>query len=264
MLGVVIRWIIGSIRDLVARKSLEDKLGRKVASHEIFSLGANIEAAEITQQASSDPPQPLPPPQPMSRNTKIALASVATGFLFLAGVGVLFVVVMMMPEATYNRLNPFTPKAPAGAFPVAIAGFERATEPLYEKPRDSEYYGFKTYFKRGQRSISYALYVFKSQEGPKKRMDGRYFVGGVPIVKEKTDSRTVIVDKENGRTTIELTNGNSLIHLSAGNLADAIEFENALPYAALGLEQPPPRFAPVADVSTATPPKPIGPKKTTP
>ncbi len=268
MLGIAIRWIIDSIRDIFAKKSLEDKLGRKVASHEIYSLSANIEAAEETPQQAAPPLQPAAPPQPMSKTTKIVLASVAGGFLLLAGAGVLFLVVMMMPEATYNRLNPFTPKVPAGAFPPSIAGRDLVAEPSYDNKSYCPCYSFSGQYKNAKDSIYYVLVVFKTPEEAVKKMKERYFIGGLYKTIEQTDSRMVSADPKSSGVTTSFTVGNYLIYYSARSASESVEFENALPYAALGMAQPPPRVAPVADVPTATPltaaPKPPVAKKATP
>lgn len=106
MLGVVIRLLVERIRDLVATKSLEEKLGREVGSHEIYSIAANIEATEAdTVQAQARrpiqpalspeptilPPQPavflVPPvlPEPMSGIKKLALTSIIVGFVVFLG-----------------------------------------------------------------------------------------------------------------------------------------------------------------------------------
>lgn len=251
MLGIAIRWLISMIRDIFAKKSLEEKLGRKVGSHEIYSIGANIEAAEAASDRPAMPRQQLAPREPMSRTKKGLLATVGLGFIVLLGAGLVVVVIGSMSTATYNRLNPFTPKTPMEAFPNPIAGWNRLDEPFYMSSAGSDYYGFSSSYRHDKTSIAYTLYVFKAAEDAQKRMTGRYFIGGTPVVKEKTDSRQVIVDSKTGTTAIEFVNGTKLIHIGASNITEAIEFENALPYAALGMEQPPKHVVP-SDVQPAS------------
>lgn len=263
-----IKWIIHKIQELVAKKSLEEKLGRKVGSHEIYSIGANIEAAEATQERLPRSLQPPAPPKPMSGTTKIVLASFAVGVVLLVVAGILGGVVIMMPTATYNRLNPFTPKVPAGAFPPSIAGRDLIAEPQYDNKSYCPCYSFTGQYKKDTSTIYFVLVVFKTPEEAVKKMKERYFIGSQSKITEQTDSRLTTVDSKSGGGTTSFVHGNYLIYYAARNAAESVEFENALPYAALGMAQPPPRVIPIADVPTATPimttQKPPNSKKTTP
>jgi len=250
MLGAALRWIIQTIQEFAAKRRLESKLGRKVRTDEIYSIGTNIEAEEVNR-SSFAPRIESAPSEPMSSGTKKVLMAVGALVALLVVGGVLAAAVVMMPDGTYNRLNPFTPKTPIDAFPSFIAGFERTGEPEFRRMSGAEYYEFGTSYKQDARSVWYKLYVFEDEASAKKRMVERYFVGGVPVIKEKTDTRIVIVDGENRHATIQFTNGKELIYIGSSNIAAAIEFENAIPYTALGMAQPPKRVVPVDDLPSA-------------
>jgi hypothetical protein len=87
------------------------------------------------------------------------------------------------------------------------------------------------------------LYDFKTPENAKKHLEGRYFIGGGPRIAEQTESRDVIIYRESDSATIQFVAGKLLIYFGPINLNEAINFENNLPYAALGIAQPPPRSA---------------------
>lgn len=256
MLGAAVRWIIQTIQEFAAKRRLESKLGRKVRTDEIYSIGANIEAEEVNRSPFAPRTEPEAV-EPMSSGTKKVLIAVGACVAILVIGGVLAVAVAIMPDDTYNRLNPFTPKTPIETFPSTIAVFERTREPKFRRLSGAEYYEFGTSYSRDSRTVNYTLYVFDDEASAIKRMVERYFVGGVPVVKEKSDTRIVIIDKETRRASIQFTNGKELIHINSSKIEDAIEFENAIPYTALGMAQPPKRVAPVDDL-------PLAPKTTKP
>jgi hypothetical protein len=246
-------------QDYLAKRRLEKKLGRKVADHELYSLSSHIEAEEnaprtepqaqpmqfpqgqFTQQQFQPGQIAMGSVQPKSLKRKVLVFGILAGIAFLL-VGGFFVI--SMSETTYNRLNPFTPKPPAGAFPATIAGYSLSEEPMYKSYRSyCECYGFTAKYKKGNESIYYNLYDFKTPGNAKKHLDNRYFIGGVPRIAEQTESRQVIIDSEHGNATIQFVAGKLLIYFGHSKPNEAINFENNLPYAALGMAQPPQRSA---------------------
>src|SRR5207302_10121846 len=116
-----------TIQEQAAKHALEKKLGRKVDVHELYSLGAYMDAADGTPPAAESNAAPaaaptLPAPtKPMSKATKWVLATcalVVVGAIFLAITGVVF----MSRSGTRNA-----PKPPQGAFPESIAGYRKTS-----------------------------------------------------------------------------------------------------------------------------------------
>ena len=91
-----------TIQEQAAKHALEKKLGRKVDVHELYSLGAYMDAADGTPPAAESNAAPaaaptLPAPaKPMSKATKWVLA---LGLLFILGVIVLAVLVVVVADS---------------------------------------------------------------------------------------------------------------------------------------------------------------------
>lgn len=243
----ILRYLVERIRDFTAKKSLEEKLGRKVDESDIYSLKTNLEAAHSEKSAGTSGLGTIPSSgsdaltrEPMSKTTKLIAASVAGLVLFVGGA---FLVIMMMPEATYNGLNPFTPKVAAGAFPATIGDYELKEPPTHRSYRDHcKCYGYSGIYKKGAESVSYNVYTFDTPEVARKNFEDRSFIGGTPQVTEQTGSRQVVVDQKVGNVVIQLINDKHLVffgHVKGGG----VNFEKNLPYAALGLAQPGTRSA---------------------
>jgi hypothetical protein len=120
---------------------LEQKLGRKVSEEELYSLGSHLDAAGpgnaqapliSTPRESSVPFGDAKPP--MKFVTKLLLFGVPLLLLILA---LPVAYVALMSEAQYNRLNPWTPKPPAGSFPAQLGAFNLKDTP--------DWYGVKSY-----------------------------------------------------------------------------------------------------------------------
>lgn len=141
ILGLLFRAGREAVQEQSAKRDLEGKLGRKVSTDELYSLGSHLDAAgEINPQKPliSTPRESSVPfgdaKPPMKFTTKLLLVGVPLLLLFIGGAAFL---VWNMSEYQYNRLNPFTPKPPAGSFPTSLGAFN-----LKESP---DWHGVKSY-----------------------------------------------------------------------------------------------------------------------
>src|SRR5215213_1979174 len=133
ILGLLFRGGREFIQEQSAKRDLERKLGRRVSKDELYSLGSHLDAAQpnapqmpliSTPRESSVPFGDAKPP--MKTLTKLLL--IGLPLLFFGVVGAL-AFVSIMPERQYNRLNPFTPKPPAGSFPSQLGAFNLKDSP---------------------------------------------------------------------------------------------------------------------------------------
>jgi hypothetical protein len=254
LIGMLVREVITLVSEFKSKKKLENQLGRKVETRDIYSLGVNLEAAEASPpppngQSQFAPPN-APPLQPAgtpakSKGKLLIFGFLGCGTLLILGLGVVGLFVMTMSEDTYNRLNPFTPKTPVAAFPPAIGDYKVSTAPHYDRTfsdicKCNYFYG--SYLK-GNNYVSYKVYEFKTEADAKSYLNGKSFIGGGPRMEQVSDSRFVAISKDRGDATIAETLGKDLIVIAANNPADAIGFENALPYSAFGVQPPPVRVA---------------------
>jgi hypothetical protein len=242
------------VEELKAKRQLEKRLGRKVQTHELYSLSAHFDAASRSGSSNDTPYLPPPPsaginaplthPAGASRRRGVKLVILAAiAFVIMIGIAGLWT--LNLPERTYNRLNPFTPKPPQGSFPAAIADYSLAEQPDYSSTYSSicKCNYFTASYKKAENSIYYKLYAFKTPEAARSYLKGRDFVGGSYKVVRDADTRTTWILSDGGDAIIALTAGSQLITLSSRKPADLIAFENSLPYSAYGAAQPPPRDA---------------------
>lgn len=228
-----------------AKQALEKKLGRKVEDHELFSLNANLDAsvADPTQSAANPPlvhresTTPFSDAKaPMSMFLKLGIVGVV---LFMLVVGGVSFFIWNMPQATYNRLNPFTPKPPPGLFPPTIAGYQLEGEPVYYSNFGGcDCYSFSGKYRQDKALVNYNLYVFKTPEAAQKYGSTNQFMGGTPRVAEKSDTRMFFIDDKAGGALVQFVTGNKLVYFTNRLPSDVIKFENALPYDALGMAKP--------------------------
>jgi hypothetical protein len=133
ILGLLFRGAREVVQEQSAKRDLERKLGRKVSTDELYSLGSHLDAAQPTapQMPLISTPRESGVPfgdakPPMKTLTKLLL--IGLPLLFFGGVGAV-ALVAIMPEHQYNRLNPFTPKPPAGTFPARLGAFSLKQSP---------------------------------------------------------------------------------------------------------------------------------------
>jgi TonB family protein len=205
-----------------------------------LSKGAELSAEERAQPAVSAS-QLVPARKPMSKTKKRLLLAgvsiVVVGVVFLAVVGI---AIMIMPAQTYNRLNPFAPKPPAGAFAENIGGYRQSTISYSDLRRYGSGYLFSAYYNSPDgKTIEYGVTDYASPEKVKERMSGSYHVGNATIL-QRSDARVAAIGLRDA--IVLLAAGQRLIRIS-GPPANVIEFENKLPYAAFGLNQSPARTA---------------------
>ena len=131
---------------------------------------------------------------------------------------------------------------PRGAFPQQIGTFQRDGEVhVY----DTENLFSALYKSPDGSSVGYKLYETKSPEEATRDLQSEkswpssiaHSEESVQTVQE-SDSRFVDVEQSRGTVIIGQTYGPRLIEIQAPSPATAIEFENNLPYAALGISQP--------------------------
>jgi hypothetical protein len=248
LLGFLLREAKDKAEEYQAKSDLEEKLGRKVSKHEIYSLGANLEsAAAPTAQTYQDSSPPLAA-EPKSRARKFMIFGVIA-FLIVSAAAV--VIVMDMSDYQYYRLNPFTPKPSAETIPKAAAGYGIKEEPTYYDSYLSkecncnafkaEYYlGGKVFDKN---HITYTLYNFKSADEAKKHFTDKHSPGKNIDPLQKSDSRYAVIAQNTGGLAVYQTIGQHIVLLSGNRVSDVIAFENNLPYAAFGVEKPPAQSA---------------------
>lgn len=231
-----------TFEELQAKRALEKKLGRRVQTSELYSLGAYMEATEATPDPT-EPPGPTTaatlasgpsvgvPLKPLSKTTKWVLATVA-----LVPIGATFLVVAaivfnFLPEQTRNALNPFAPKPPQGAFPKMIGRYKQKAM-SYQDHRSYGYgYEFISLYESPEgESAQYSVIQYNSAAEVNPPRD--YLSSGAKV--QESAGRLVAVG-DNG-LEIFVTAGPRLIRI-VGRTAPALEFEHNLPYSALGLAQ---------------------------
>ena len=83
------------LEDIRAKQKLEEKLGRKVSDHELYSLTANIEAAQSAPAAAEQ--SPATPRKPLSKTTRRVLLFGGAALVLMAAA---FLAVASMSERT--------------------------------------------------------------------------------------------------------------------------------------------------------------------
>ena len=250
LLGFLFREAKDKAEEYKAKSDLEDKLGRKVGKHEIYSLGANLEAVAPPrdEQMNRDLASPQLAAEPKSRSRKFVILAVAA-FLIVSAAAVVFV--MDMSDYQYYRLNPFTPKPAAETIPKAAAGYGIKEEPTYYASylsKDCNCNAFKAEYYLGGKAfdknhITYTLYNFKSADEAKKHFTDKHSPGKNTEPLQKSDSRYAVIVQNTGGLAVYQTIGQHIVLLSGNSVSDVIAFENNLPYAAFGVEKPPAQSA---------------------
>ena len=257
ILGFLFRVIREKIQEQSAKGDLEDKLGRKVSTHDLYSLGSHLDAAQPNAQQiplQSTPREASVPfgeaKPPMKTKTKLIIAGVLVlVFGFIGVVAAAGFVIFIMPRSTYNKLNPFAPKPSPDDFPAQIGRFTRSTDPEYldlgysTKPTDTYFYSYykaadpNDARKTATDAANLKLYVwhFKTAdearsglEAKKKELKGYQ---GYQYV-DDTDARFAAVYLKGGSTSVIWTDGTKLRELAGASQKTIYEFEGLLKNAA--------------------------------
>ena len=171
----------------------------------------------------------------MSRPFKIIIPA----FIIILIGGVSFFI-WNLPSATYDQWNPFAPKPPKEAFPAAIADYKLSRSPIYSSSYSNicqcNYYS-STYRKADQ-EIAYTLYAFKTAEAATAYLKRGGFVASSYRTLQDSDVRMTWLDGITRRPFIALVAGTNLITIASWKPADALAFENQLPYSVFGVVSP--------------------------
>ncbi len=236
ILRLLIRGTREAVQEKRAKNDLERKLGRRVSKEDLYSLGAHLDAAQPA--AAQMPLQSTP------RESAVPFADAKPPmrrlyFWLIVGVLVLFVgtigtaaFVAMMPERTYNRLNPFTPKPPAGSFPAQLGDYK-----LKEKP---DYYGvsslnrvpyFEGEYNSGTNYIKYTLWDYKTEADVKSAFEARkkYITALTKFqIVDNSDARYVVVSTPGNSNYVLFTDGTQLKQIYGYHQKSIYEFEGLL------------------------------------
>jgi len=211
LLGLGVRAIIDRVQTRTAKKELEAKLGRKVTESELYSLGANLEAEDATGVTKA------PQSRRVSRRTMLIIFS---SVLLIVLVGIPFMWVMSMSESQWNHLNPFTPKPPAGSFPLQIGEFKRTGQPEYYKSHSASFapYFSATYYGPKAPWVSYTLWDYPSPASAREQFLAKRKPAGdskLRMFQMGEDRYALTRVGEGGTTTYFLENNH--IHQAFGN-----------------------------------------------
>ncbi len=237
ILGFLIRAIKEAVQEKSAKNNLEDKLGRKVSTNELYSLGSHLDAAEPTAQQMpliSTPRESSVPfgdaKPPMKTLTKLLLIGIP---LLLLGAFVLSVFVAAMPERVFNRYNPFAPKPPAGTFPAKLGSYNLDLGPDYEAPNQyNPITHFEGEYKSGAETVRYTLWVYNSEaemnadfEKRKKSAGGASANGKVV---DNSDTRYAVAAMSGWDSSIIFKDGIYIKQIKAYRQQATLDFEGFL------------------------------------
>ncbi|HEY8559286.1 MAG TPA: hypothetical protein VIL74_02700 [Pyrinomonadaceae bacterium] len=241
ILGLLFRGAREAVQEQSAKRNLEKKLGRKVSTEELYSLGSHLDAAApnapqmpliSTPRESTVPFGDAKPP--MKTMTKLIIAAV---FVLVFGVFGVAAYVATMSQSQFNRLNPFTPKPAPDDFPAAVGKFSRSSDPEYI---NSGYGALKEYFYSYYKapdapSLNLTISRFKTPEEAKaafeekikqiKAEKGYQFVEDAP-------ARFAAVWLKTGSSLVLWTEGSKIKYLSGAPQKPLYEFEGLLRNAA--------------------------------
>ncbi len=237
ILGFLIRAIKEAVQEKSAKNSLEDKLGRKVTTNELYSLGSHLNAAEpnAVQQPMQSTPREASVPfgdakPPMKTLTKLLLIGIPLLLLVAFGVSVF---VAMMPQRTFNRLNPFTPKPPEGTFPTSVGTYNLDHAPDYVAPSSyNPVTHFESEYVSGAENIRYTLWVYNSEaemnadfEKRKKSAGGASANGKVV---DNSDTRYAVAAMSGWDSSIIFKDGIYIKQIKAYRQQPTLDFEGFL------------------------------------
>lgn len=201
--------------ELIAKRNLEKKLGRKVTTEELYSLGSHLDAAGdvdpskpliSTPRESSTPFADAKPP--MKLTTKLLLIGIPLLLLTMCLGGGL---IATMSKQTYNRLNPFAPKPPEGTFPAKLGNYTLDHKPDYNEPTSyMPTRNFSAEYKSGTETVRYTLFIFNSEAELNEAFDKRRNT----VI--KSDKSKVVDNNENRYAVAALSGWNNYIYFKDG------------------------------------------------
>ena len=199
-------------------------------------LGPAYDGQQVAAAAQFTPTK-----KPLSKTKRLIVAAAAIVVAAVIFIAVAVVAVMNMSEQTYNSLNPFSPKPPHGAFPEQIANYKH--DAIYYNDNRSYGYGYEfnsSYKSPKGEKVEYRVTDYGDAQKVAQQVRGKGYLERNGWALQQSDTRTLALTDEGLRAMALIAAGPRLVTVS-GQPADVIEFENHLPYNALGLTQPPPR-----------------------
>lgn len=255
VLGLVFKGARETIEEQMARRELEQKLGRKVSKEELYSLGTHLDATaadsnaqplKMTQRESATPFADAKPP--MATSSKLLIAGV---ILLVIGFPLASIFVKLMPE----HWSPFYPKPPENSFPAKTGNFELFNDYKWRDGKATYDHGehFETDYSNGTAMVKYKLWNLKTEEELQARFDDlkKTMTTAKSVIADDKDSRYAVINPQGGASTVIFKNGLQIKQLSGSSQAYVYTFEGLLknepPLAVVA-------FTPEA-VPTATPAK---------
>lgn len=250
----ILRLIFKGTREVIqeqsAKRDLEQKLGRKVSKDELYSLGSHLDAAQpnAPQQPLQSTPRESAVPfadakPPMKTRTKLIIAGALVLVIGFIGVLIAGFVILNMPQRTFNRLNPFSPKPPEGTFPAQIGNYVLQHKPDYEGV--TSYYAaphFEAEYKEDSNSLKYALWIYNSEadlDADFEKRKGSFRPTEKSKVVDNSDTRYALAALDGWTSCVLYKDGKYLKQISAFRQQRALDFEgllkNAAPLAAVPL-----------------------------
>ena len=238
LLGLLLREGKERAEDYAARKELEEKLGRRVTHEELYSIGSHLDAAEV-----KTPPKPLTytpreastpfgdAKPPIKLKNKLLLFGVP--LILLIGLVATFFV-MIMPERTYNQLNPFTPQPPADSMPKTVGAFKIEEKPEYYSGEKSYHNGRHweaTYRTDAYRTAYFKIWITSDANEANARFSDRrktYVNSKAFQIIADDPTRLVVVNNTNGEVFLYYTDGAKMGQINSMKQLDAYEFESAV------------------------------------
>lgn len=233
LLGFLLGEAIERRKEAAAKRKLEQKLGRQVSTQELYSLGTYMEEKEIkegTAHAYSSSTPALSDASPRSIWRPVLIWWGASAVIAVLVVGLY---IFNMPQARFNKINPFAPSPPAGAFPAEVGRFKRYRTPdLHQWRKIGTGVNFEARYEADSKSwVQYSLWKFptaaEAQQGMaarKKEIQG--------YVNEKfvddTDSRFATVYLGDGRANAYWVDGANLVNITGRSQEIVYEFEGLL------------------------------------
>jgi hypothetical protein len=235
LLRLLFRGAKEQAEEYAAKRALEQKLGRKVSKEELYSLGSHLDATQetgadkplqYTQRESAMPFADAKPP--MKTLTKLLLIGIPLLLLVTFGAAAF---VSIMPERQRNRLNPFSPKPPAGAFPSQLGDFRLEHKPDYIAPTSySPLPHFEAEYKNDSHTVRYSLWNYQTEAELNADFEARRkpVAGEKSKVVDNTDTRYAVAALSGWSSYVIFKDGTQLKYLTGYNQKAVLDFEGLL------------------------------------